>query len=550
MSKPYSDVERPISTACAVARTSKKVNFAALAREYDVPVGRLRARFADRPSRMTCETTYSRLNKTQIASLINWITRLDELHVPPTARMVASAANALLQRSNPDVHPLHKDWAYSFATKHLPSDLYWVQQKPADQNRITAEDIGVLTAWYERLEPLLKRIPPKHVYNFDETGFALGQGKPQKVFSRNIHRTRTHSFERGQLITVIECIAADGWIMEPYFVAPGKTHLVRWYDGGKLSEGSRIAVSESGYSNDLLAIDWLHFFQENTRRRLGKNGNEPRLLIFDGHASHLTYEFLDICALYNIIPYVCPPRTTHLIQPLDGSPFRALKQAYRTKNNEITQWGGDARDIAVFFTEITAIRANAMKPRTIRKTFADRGILPYNPALVIDSLVAEQTPEPELQIFDDNTPPPEQVSSIPTTPAKSVYDAQRTYNKMVNLFDQSPNIEVKIRTQMLRVAEAQIRLTEQIGLLNNTLETVLPKQRQIARKSRKQIDKFGVLSTTDANRHIKDKNQAEAIKAELEAIRNRPILGDSATPVKYYLPYGKTSHPDLEEDYS
>lgn len=137
------------------------------------------------------------------------------------------------------------------------------------------------------------------------------------------------------MVTGIECVAADGWVMEPYFVAPGKAHLVRWYDGGKLSEETRIAVSDSGYSNDLLAIDWLHFFAENTSHRLGKSTKEPRLLIMDGHGSHLTYEFLDICDFYNIIPYVCPPHTTHLIQPLDGSPFRALKQAYRTKNNEI-----------------------------------------------------------------------------------------------------------------------------------------------------------------------------------------------------------------------
>lgn len=99
---------------------------------------------------------------------------------------------------------------------------------------------------------------------------------------------------------------------------------------------------------------------------------------------------------------------------------------------------------------------------------------------------------------------------------------------------------------MLRVAQAQIRRTEEIGLLTNTLETILPRQRQTARKGGKQIGKFGVLSTKDANRHIKDKNKAEAIKAELEAIRNQPILRDSATTVKYFLPYGDTSYPDIE----
>lgn len=89
----------------------------------------------------------------------------------------------------------------------------------------------------------------------------------------------------------------------------------------------------------------------------------------DGYCSHLTLEFLELCDLYNIIPYVCPSHATHLVQSLDGSPFRAPKQAYRTKNNQVTQKGGDTRD--------TAIREQALTPKTIRKAFAERGIWPY-----------------------------------------------------------------------------------------------------------------------------------------------------------------------------
>lgn len=33
------------------------------------------------------------------------------------------------------------------------------------------------------------------------------------------------SSERGELLTGIECVAADGWVMEPYFVAQGEVHL-------------------------------------------------------------------------------------------------------------------------------------------------------------------------------------------------------------------------------------------------------------------------------------------------------------------------------------
>ncbi|KAJ5982202.1 hypothetical protein N7451_012302 [Penicillium sp. IBT 35674x] len=195
-------------------------------------------------------------------------------------------------------------WVYHFI-KSLPDGLHWVKQKPAEKERIEAEDIGILQACETYL--------PSNNYNFDETGFQLDQGKPQKAISRNRQRTRLLSGERGDLLTVIECIAADGWLMEPYFVAPGTVHLERWYEGGTLSEESRIAVSPSGYSNDILAIDWLQFFKEHTRNRAG---GRPRLLLFDGHGSHLTWEFLYLCEQWHIIAFVFRPHTTRIIQPL------------------------------------------------------------------------------------------------------------------------------------------------------------------------------------------------------------------------------------------
>jgi hypothetical protein len=117
--------------------------------------------------------TYTRLNKAQTGSLLRWIKRLDALYIPPTGNMVMTSANAILRRANPEASCFAKDRIYHFVAKQLPSHLNWVHQKPADQRHITAEDIGGLAAWNERLEPLLKRIPPKNIYNFDETGFAL-----------------------------------------------------------------------------------------------------------------------------------------------------------------------------------------------------------------------------------------------------------------------------------------------------------------------------------------------------------------------------------------
>ena len=47
----------------------------------------------------------------------------------------------------------------------------------------------------------------------------------------------------------------------------------------------------SGYSTNRISLDWIYLFGWRTRGCLMRQ-NETRLLLFDSHGSHLTYEFL------------------------------------------------------------------------------------------------------------------------------------------------------------------------------------------------------------------------------------------------------------------
>jgi hypothetical protein len=55
------------------------------------------------------------------------------------------------------------------------------------------------------------KLHPKDIYNFDETGFRLGEGKKQNVITANPSaNTYILTGDKGQSLTAIECIAADG----------------------------------------------------------------------------------------------------------------------------------------------------------------------------------------------------------------------------------------------------------------------------------------------------------------------------------------------------
>lgn len=50
---------------------------------------------------------------------------------------------------------------YNFI-KRLPDGFHLVKQKPADKKRIEAEDIGLISHWFDMLEPIIRATSPQH----------------------------------------------------------------------------------------------------------------------------------------------------------------------------------------------------------------------------------------------------------------------------------------------------------------------------------------------------------------------------------------------------
>jgi hypothetical protein len=287
--------------------------------------------------------------------------------------MVEQCANEILRRNVAD-RTVSKMWIYRFI-KRLPSHLNLLKQKPIDSKRLEAEDIGAIQAWYNRLENELHthNIHPANIYNFDESGFQLGEGKAQKVITANPYAAHVGTGGPGESVTIIECIAADGWVMAPFFLFKGQWHMESWYRGqSTLPDDYRIAPTDNGWTDDSIAYDWLHFFDKSTKHRIHRG--EWRLLLMDNHGSHLTLEFLQYCQDHRIIAYGFPPHTTHLLQPLDGKPFQVYKHFYRQNNNMIVQWGGSVKEKSDFLREIHGIRMETFKQRTVRGAFMDKGM--------------------------------------------------------------------------------------------------------------------------------------------------------------------------------
>lgn len=93
-----------------------------------------------------------------------------------------------------------------------------------------------------------------------------------------------------------------------------------WVDNDPLN--MHTAVSEKGWTDAGFGLKWIQAFDEATADKC-PNG-EPRLLILDGHSSHVSYEFVKYARDHNIEVLCLPPHSTAFLQPLDVGVFSPL----------------------------------------------------------------------------------------------------------------------------------------------------------------------------------------------------------------------------------
>jgi hypothetical protein len=173
----------------------------------------------------------------------------------------------------------------------------------------------------------------------DEKGFMLSiVGRSKRIFSRTLFEggKRRSTMQDGsrEWITLRACICADGSYLKPAFIYKSASSSIQdtWLQAlDHETHQVRISSSPSGWSNNDISLAWLkHVFDRGTK---AKARPSYRLLILDGHRSHLTMEFIDFRDQNKILLAVCPPHSTHTPQPLDVALFKHISTAY---SNEVS----------------------------------------------------------------------------------------------------------------------------------------------------------------------------------------------------------------------
>jgi LAS superfamily LD-carboxypeptidase LdcB len=296
----------------------------------------------------------------------------------------------------------------------------------------------------------------------DETGIQLSVLKSMKVL-RGVDEQQSYRgtpTER-ELVTAVECIAMDGFVLKPMIIMKGKAHRNAWYshDG---TIGWHFAVSKNGYTDYGLSYEWLKLvFEPQTRSRA--NG-QARILISDGLMAHETVDCMEFCFAHNIICMRLPSHTSHLTQPLDVSCFGPLKAYYRAEVEKLFRGGAGTINKRHFTWLYDTARTKAFTKCNIQSGWTKTGLYPFNPELVLEKERLASAITVRHQSPTSSTPQPhhQDTSTTANLPPDTTPLQLRTPSTTRQLDDLSQSLHASLEKNHMVDTPCRTRVTKLI----------------------------------------------------------------------------------------
>ena len=238
----------------------------------------------------------------------------------------------------------------------------------------------------------------------DESGFAVGTSQSSRALV-NIRDKSSWKVVHGrqEWITAIECVSAAGTAIPPLIIFKAKHTNTGWIPEHTPADW-RFSTSNSGWTSDSHGYEWLTTVFEPLTRP--EDLHLRRLLIADGHSSHITARVITFCIGHAIDLLILPPHCSHELQPLDVGVFAPLKRALARETDKVARLDS-GRMSRVEWTEMyIRARCRALTMQNICSGWRATGLEPLSPITVLNRL------NPRADTLQSEPRTPGQTSSL------------------------------------------------------------------------------------------------------------------------------------------
>jgi hypothetical protein len=527
-----------MSLAFAALRQDKKLSIRAACRIYNVPRTSLRRHDLGTPTQRETRFGPRILSELEESVIIQYILDLDSQGFSPKLAQVEDMANRI--RHERDAPSVGTRWAQRFVARQI--ELRTRLNRKYDYARALCEDPELVMRWFDLVRNTIAKygIQLSDIWNFDETGFLLGQITTSTVVTSSERRNRPKAKQPGnrEWATVIQGISGEGVAISPFIIFAAKFHLASWYNESPLPSDWIIATSPNGWTTNELGLAWIqHFHRSTVATRTGVH----RLLIIDGHESHHSVDFELFCREHNIITLCMPPHSSHLLQPLDVGCFSPLKRAY---SSQVERWmRAHCTHVAKedFLRSFHAAYSSVFTPENIKGGFRGAGLIPLDPEAVISKLDIR----PKTPVLP--SPRPQSVrsegSSTTQTPRNTLQLASQSAKLKNRIMRHQSSSPTKMLEAVDRVAKGMSEVVAKYTLLHAEVVELRQANAELSKRRRAKKTRLregGALSLQEGQdlNFIKLKGKGREVETVSEPGRDTVV----ATSSRRCSKCGETGH--------
>lgn len=247
----------------------------------------------------------------EIDDAINdWVIQRRESHMAVTTLSIQRYAKQLILPHNPNFTASY-GWVQKFMKRHeltLRARTSISQKLPSDYKEQVCDFLEFMRRNRRRHEPV-------YIMNMDETPLYFDNVPNRTVAQKGVKTVRMLSTGgEKKRCTVTLGISDNGDFLPTMVVFKGKRPL-------RLNHPPSIIVrvQEKGWMDEKLMLEWIELcVRSYTERR-------PSILVLDSFRGHITKNVKELLKKHNVVPAVIPGGCTSLLQPLDVSVNKPIK---------------------------------------------------------------------------------------------------------------------------------------------------------------------------------------------------------------------------------
>jgi DDE superfamily endonuclease len=419
---------------------------------------------------------------------------------------------------------LGKLWSTRFLKRH--PYLYTVRGRSIEASRVRESSPSILNGWFGGYKQVFDDLQPEpeNIYNMGETGFFIGTMRSSNIIiDKNTCSELQASPGRQEWISVVECISMDGREIPPLIIFKGTTLCDSWWPDD-VDEAWKLSCQPNGWSSNHHGLEWFIRCFEPATRAIANGGQKPRILIFDGHDSHVTSPFLLHSLEHNIHLLMLPAHTSHLLQPLDVGVFGPLKGAMSKCLDRLIRSGITRLQKVEWVEMYMEARPLAFTKSNIEGTWRGAGLFPYSPQKVLRKL--PDPPTPTRPSTPPNTVPlsitPFQNINSSPPDALNLRSADSSLNQ---LLIQGLPLDTPARTYVRRLANTAEVFQADLAITRTQyqeLKTVVTKRVERATGKRKSLQGQASVSRIEYAEEWGKQEQARKERQKIKGNKRKP----------------------------